>query len=186
MWFVFRRSCKGTVSITVLSLMNATDRILLTVLPKCLNWWGHIPSFLQPCSRAEKTARTAQELDWVYIVPLDMVYSDVWMYSHLSQLNIYPHLSSILFPFLSHAHPHGACTLLSTWLTTIVMDYQLPGLWVCSPIIHSSSTVALSGYFFLLIPSAATVYSTHNREPSYRSPLLWLQASCRRWDQQEP
>lgn len=194
MQFVLRCPCKGTVSSMAVCLMNTTDCLLPTVLPKCLNWWGHISSFLQPHSRAEKPARTEQELDLVYIVLLDMVcivlldmvYSDIWMYSHLSQLNVYPHLSPILLLFLSHAHPHGVWALLSTWLTTIVMDYHLPGLRVCSPIIHSSSTVALSGCFFLLIPSAAIAYSMHNREPSYLSPLLWLQASCGRWDQQEP
>ena len=181
--FVLRCS---TISSMAVSPTNTTDCVLLTALPKCLKWWDNLLSFLQPHSRAEKPAQTEQELDWVYIASLDTVYSDIWMYSPLSQLNISLHLSSVLFLFLSHAHPHGVWALLSPWLTTIVMDYHLPGLWVCSPIIHSSSTVTLSGDFFLLIPSAATVYSTHNREPSCLSPLLWLQASCRQWDQQEP
>lgn len=132
--FVLRCSCKGTTFSTAISLANAMDCVLLTVVPKCLNWWGHIPSFFQPHSRPEKPARTEQQLDWVYIILLDMVYSDVWMYSHLSQLNIFPHLSSILFPFLSHAYPYGVWALLSTWLTTIVMDYHLPGCECALPL----------------------------------------------------
>lgn len=33
------------------------------------------------------------------------MWSDIWVYSRLSQLNIHPHLSSVPFPFPSHAHP---------------------------------------------------------------------------------
>lgn len=102
-------------------------------------------AFLHPCPRAGKPGWTKQKLNWGYIFPLGMVYRDTWAYSHLSQLNIHPHLPSVPFPFLSHAHPHGVWSLLSTWLTISVMDCHLPGLWVCSPHLHSSSTVALSG-----------------------------------------
>lgn len=102
--FVLRCLGKGTSSSRAASLMNSIDCVLLTVLPKCLNGWDHIMSFLQSYSRPEKPTWAEQELDWAYIALLDMV-CDIWMYSRLSQLSIYSHLSSILFPFLSHAHP---------------------------------------------------------------------------------
>lgn len=185
-WFVLRCLYKGTGPSMALSLPMQWIACPSPCSPNASTdeAVSHLSS--TPVSEIKKHSWTEQELSWVCIVLLDVVYSDVWMYSHLSQPNIYPHLFSILFPFFSHAHPHGAWAPLSTWLTTIIMDYHLPGLWVCSPIIHSSSTVALCGYFFRLILSAATVCSLYNREPSYLSPLLWLQASYGQWDQQEP
>lgn len=100
------------------------------------------PAFLQPCPRAGKPGGTKQKLNWGYSVPLGMVYNDTWVCSRLRQLNIHPHFPSAPFPFLSHAHPHGAWALLSAWLTVSVMDCHLPGLWVCSPLMHSPSTVS--------------------------------------------
>lgn len=170
-WFVLRCSHKGISSPDTIHT-NAMLCVLLSVLPKCFNIWGHIPAFLQPCPRAGKPGGTKQKLNWGDRDPLGVVYSDTWVCSHSSLLNIHPHFPSAPFPFHSHAHPHGAWALLSAWLTVSAMDCHLPGLGVCSPwCTHHPQCLDNPLCCYHQLPLSG-LCPTENPPPE---PLLWLQ-----------
>lgn len=182
MQFVLRYPYKGIVSSMAVSLTNTMDCILLTVLSKCLNWWGHILSSLQPHSRAGKTC-----MDWAGVRLC--IYSSI-RYGVQWRLDVFTfesaeHLSSFILCSLPipFSRPSPWCLSTAVYLT-YHRCYGWSSAWATSVLSHYPPIIHSGSVWILL--SAATVYSMHNREPSYLSPLLWLQASCGHWDQQEP
>lgn len=182
--FVPKRSCKGTISSMAVSFTNTMVASLCA--PKMPQLMGSHPIFPPAPFQSWKTCT-----GWAGVrleVYSSIRYGIQW-HQGVFTFESAEHLFSFILSSLciSLSCPSPWCLSTAVYLT-YHCSYGLSSGWAMSvpshyPLIIHSGSVWI---FSLLIPSAATVFSMHNREPSYLSPLLWLQASCGQWDQQEP
>lgn len=144
--------CKGTVSSMAVSLTNTMDCLVLTVLLKCPNWWGHIASSHLPAlSKSWKTCT-----GWAGVrlnVYSSIRYGIKWhldVFTFESAEHLFSFILSSLFISLSCPSPwclstavyltyHCCYGLSSAWAMSVLSHYPL--------IIHSGSVwTLLSAY----------------------------------------